>query len=121
MVTIDMVFQSDRISCLEYCLSNIHLCVQVQVFLCRVSLGRQCEQYCQRDVDRFRRGSKTPEMRQFSLPIEKASGGTGVRTDQTGTRLPPVPLRGVEKVGAEWAMICTTHNLLTLFALANAT
>src|SRR5262249_9376115 len=26
------------------------------------------------------------------LPIEKASGGTGVRTDQTGTRLPPVPV-----------------------------
>jgi hypothetical protein len=27
-------------------------------------------------------------------------------------------LRGVEKVRAEWAMICTTHNLLKLFALA---
>ena len=27
-----------------------------------------------------------------ALPIEKASGGTGVRTDQTGTRLPPVPV-----------------------------
>ena len=25
-----------------------------------------------------------------ALPIEKASGGAGVRTDQTGTRLPPV-------------------------------
>ena len=54
------------------------------------------------------------------LPIEKASGGTGVRTDQTGTRLPPVLLRGVEKVRAEWAMICTTHNLLKLFTLAKA-
>src|SRR6202035_1294309 len=27
-----------------------------------------------------------------ALPIEKASGGAGVRTDQTGTRLPPVPV-----------------------------
>src|SRR6202011_1424340 len=31
---------------------------------------------------------------QNALPIEKASGGTGVRTDQTGTRLPPVPVAG---------------------------
>jgi hypothetical protein len=29
-----------------------------------------------------------------TLPIEKASGGTGVRTDQTGTRLPLVPVAG---------------------------
>src|SRR5450830_789795 len=29
-----------------------------------------------------------------ALPIEKASGGTGVRTDQTGTRLPTVPVAG---------------------------
>jgi transposase len=29
-------------------------------------------------------------------------------------------LRGVEKVRAEWAMICTVHNLLKLFTLANA-
>ena len=29
-------------------------------------------------------------------------------------------LRGIEKVRAEWAMICTTHNLLKLFALAKA-
>ena len=29
-----------------------------------------------------------------ALPIEKASGGTGVRTDQTGPRLPPVPVAG---------------------------
>src|SRR6202158_4017769 len=29
-------------------------------------------------------------------------------------------LRGVEKVRAEWAMICTTHNLLKLFTLAMA-
>jgi len=27
-------------------------------------------------------------------------------------------LRGVEKVRAEWALICTTHNLLKLFTLA---
>ena len=29
-------------------------------------------------------------------------------------------LRGVEKVRAEWAIICTAHNLLKLFTLANA-
>ena len=29
-------------------------------------------------------------------------------------------LRGVEKVRAEWAMICTSHNLLKLFTLAKA-
>ena len=29
-------------------------------------------------------------------------------------------LRGIEKVRAEWAMICTAHNLLKLFTLANA-
>src|SRR5258708_4756555 len=28
-------------------------------------------------------------------------------------------LRGLEKVRAEWAMICTAHNLLKLFSLAN--
>src|ERR1700682_735610 len=27
-----------------------------------------------------------------ALPIAKASGGTGVRTDQTGARIPPVPV-----------------------------
>jgi hypothetical protein len=32
-----------------------------------------------------------------SLPIEKASGGTGVRTDQTGAGLPPVPIAGRRK------------------------
>ena len=32
-----------------------------------------------------------------ALPIEKASGGTGVRTDQTGARLPPVPVAGRRK------------------------
>ena len=29
-------------------------------------------------------------------------------------------LRGVEKVRAEWAMICTAHNLVKLFTLAKA-
>jgi hypothetical protein len=29
-------------------------------------------------------------------------------------------LRGVEKVRAQWAMICTAHNLLKMFTLANA-
>jgi DDE family transposase len=29
-------------------------------------------------------------------------------------------LRGVEKVRAEWAMICTAHNLLKLFTFAKA-
>ena len=55
-----------------------------------------------------------------ALSIEKASGGAGVRTDQTGTRLPPVSVARVKKVRAEWAMICTTHNLLKLFTFAKA-
>jgi hypothetical protein len=41
------------------------------------------------------RGPLTQLMRkkiENPLPIEKASGGTGVRTDQTRTRLPPVPV-----------------------------
>ena len=29
-------------------------------------------------------------------------------------------LRGVEKARAEWAIICTTHDLLKLLTLANA-
>ena len=29
-------------------------------------------------------------------------------------------LRGVEKVRAEWAMICTAHNILKKFTLADA-
>ena len=29
-------------------------------------------------------------------------------------------LRGVKKVRAEWAMVCTTHNLLKLFTFAKA-
>ena len=29
-------------------------------------------------------------------------------------------LRGFEKVRAEWAIVCTAHNLLKLFTLANA-
>jgi hypothetical protein len=55
-----------------------------------------------------------------ALPIEKASGGAGVRTDQTARGFRQFLLRGVKKVRAEWAMICTTHNLLKLFTLAKA-
>src|SRR6478672_7831179 len=32
-----------------------------------------------------------------ALPIEKASGGTGVRTDQAGARIPPIPVAGRRK------------------------
>ena len=51
--------------------------------------------------------------------IAKASGGTGVRTDQTGARIPPVPVAGRRNRSLR-AMICTAHNLLKLFTLANA-
>jgi len=40
------------------------------------------------------------------------------RQIQTGARIPPVAVRGVEKVRPEWAMIRTAHNLLKLFTLA---
>ena len=59
----------------------------------------------------------------FGTPyrLRKGCGGTGVRTDQTGPRLPPVPVAGRRrKARAEWAMICTAHNLVKLFTLAKA-
>src|SRR2546422_5664976 len=40
---------------------------------------------------------KIDERLRNTLPIEKASGGTCVRTDQTGARLPPVPVAGYRK------------------------
>ena len=58
----------------------------------------------------------------FETPyrLRQASGGTGVRTDQQARGFRQFLLRGVEKVRAEWAMICTTHNLLKLFTLARS-
>ena len=55
-----------------------------------------------------------------ALPIEKASGGAGVGQIKQARGFRQFLLRGVKKVRAEWAMICTTHNLLKLFTLAKA-
>ncbi len=41
-------------------------------------------------------------------------------TDQQARGFRQFLSRGVKKVRAEWAMICTTHNLLKLFSLAKA-
>ena len=54
------------------------------------------------------------------LPIEKASGEAVVRTRSSERGFRQFLLRGVKKVRAEWAMICTTYNLLKLFTLAKA-
>jgi len=57
----------------------------------------------------------------FETPtIAKASSGTSVRTDQTGTRLPPVPVAGRRESAGRVAMICTAHNLLKLFTSQGA-
>ena len=56
-----------------------------------------------------------------TLTIEKASGGTGVRADQTSTRLPPVPVAGRResacRVGHD--LHHSTH-LLKVFTLGKA-
>ena len=55
----------------------------------------------------------------FETPYRLRSKWWSVRADQArGFR--QFLLRGVRKVRAEWAMICTTHNLLKLFTLAKA-
>jgi hypothetical protein len=48
------------------------------------------------------------------LPAAQAADRAGIRTDQTGPRLPPVPAARFEKPRAEWAIVCTVHNLLKL-------
>ena len=48
------------------------------------------------------------------LPAQKASRRTGLRTDQAGKGVRQFLLRGIEKVKAEWAIICTAHNLTKL-------
>ena len=48
------------------------------------------------------------------LPIAKAGRRAGVRADQASTRIPQFLLRGLDKVKAEWALICTAHNILKL-------
>jgi hypothetical protein len=49
---------------------------------------------------------------------EKATRSGRINKQARGFR--QVLLRGVKKVRAEWAMICTTHNLLKLFTHAKA-
>ena len=54
------------------------------------------------------------------LPIAKASGGTGVRTDQTGTRLPPVPVAGRRESACRMGHDLHHPQPLEAFTLANA-
>ena len=49
-----------------------------------------------------------------SIPYAKIHRRTRIRTHQTGPRLPPIPPPRHRKVRAEWAMICTAHNLAKL-------
>ena len=49
------------------------------------------------------------------LPIAQADRRAGVRSDQAGPRLPPVPAaRPRPRSEHEWALVCTAHNLLKL-------
>ena len=48
--------------------------------------------------------------------LRKQIGRAGVRPDQAGPRLPPVPPARPRQVRGEWAMVCTAHNLLKLAA-----
>jgi transposase len=47
----------------------------------------------------------------------QGAGRTGDRPDQTGAWLRQFLLRGLEKVQAEWALVCATHNILKLYRL----
>ena len=42
---------------------------------------------------------------------------TGLRADQTRARVSPVSVAGVAKVRGEWALVCTSHNILKLYRL----
>ena len=55
-----------------------------------------------------------------ALPIEKASGGAGVRTDQTGTRLPPVSVARRQESTCRVGHDLHHPHLLKLFTLAKA-
>jgi hypothetical protein len=52
------------------------------------------------------------------VQIEKASRGAGLWADQAGKRVQAVLLRSIEKIRAEWALICTAHNLTKLVRAA---
>src|SRR5260221_13554205 len=74
--------------------------------------------------DHIRGGDTSPTPRclvrrkNYSRP-DQPSRRTGAGREPNRP-LRPVPVAGVEKVRAEWAMICTAHNLLKLFTLAKA-
>ena len=50
-----------------------------------------------------------------SVPIAKADRRAGVRANQASTRISTIPAAdSLEAVQAEWALICTAHNLTKL-------
>jgi hypothetical protein len=49
-----------------------------------------------------------------SLPAQTASRRTDLWTDQASKGFKQFLLRGIDKVKAEWAIICTAHNLTKL-------
>ena len=49
------------------------------------------------------------------VPDAQGDCGTGVRADQRVAWFRRFLLRGLQKVRAEWKLICLTHNLLKLF------
>ena len=50
-----------------------------------------------------------------ALRLAHGDGGTGLRPDQAGQRIPAVPSAWFGKGPGEWSLICTGHNLLKLF------
>ena len=49
-----------------------------------------------------------------SLPASKAGRGAGVRPDQAGHGLPPVPAQGASQGQGRMELVCTAHNLLKM-------
>lgn len=65
-------------------------------------------------ADRMRRTLRTTRGRR--LYAKRAStGDAGLLANQTGARVPGVLSRGHLTVHGEWALICTTHEVLTLW------
>jgi hypothetical protein len=56
----------------------------------------------------------------LALLVAQADGRAGDRSDQAGERLPPVPPARLRQVEAEWALVCTAHNLAKLLAARTA-
>ena len=66
-------------------------------------------------------GRQAPARRPaLALSVAQADGRAGDRPDQAGARLRQFLLRGFSKVEAEWALICTAHNLTKLLAARRA-